>query len=352
MGKQSKWKDVEFAPGDFASNYSPDFILHVCEVVTNSAKEAMSKGDNETLLSAIRALDFPTLSYNFNYPFNMADDLADVAELLWYRNAPNPTLIKKYAASGNLSEDEAREELIKRCADNLYIHIIHAWRLLDGYFPEKFYSEARHGFINEVAAQTLFETHGSDALPVTKKQLYQIAVSDEEQLRRLRMRVRQGGSETPNYNFRWFPHNYARAYNWFAQATRINPADISSEDSRKRKAWVTEIKAKFTELDEELIARLTGHPDDLTEEHKKKLALKGGDSTPHQIALEQAARWCGLKPYLYTQRGLEKRLESSNRPASGSYTPGLFTFLVNWFGKGQSLTKEEVKDILRLLKVS
>ncbi len=134
---------------------------------------------------------------NYIFPFNMADDLADVAELLWYRNAPNPTLIKRYAASRNLPEDAAKEELTERCADDLYSHIIHAWRLLDGHFPEKFYVEARRGFINEVVAQTLYETHGSDALPVTKKQLYQIAVSDEDQFRRLRMQVRQGGSEAP-----------------------------------------------------------------------------------------------------------------------------------------------------------
>lgn len=138
MGKQSKWKDVEFAPGDFASNYSPDFILDVCEVVMNSAKEAISKGDKEILLSAIRALYFPDTLYNYIFPFNMADDLANVAELLWYRNAPNPTLIKKYAALRNLSEDAAKEELNERCADDLYVQIIHAWRLLDGDFPEKF----------------------------------------------------------------------------------------------------------------------------------------------------------------------------------------------------------------------
>ncbi len=67
MGKQSKWKDVEFAPGDFASNYSPDFILDVCEVVMNSAKEAISKGDKEILLSAIRALYFPDTLYGQLY---------------------------------------------------------------------------------------------------------------------------------------------------------------------------------------------------------------------------------------------------------------------------------------------
>lgn len=202
MGKRSKWKDVEFASGDFASNYDPNFILDVCEVVMNSAKEAMSKGDKEILLSAIRALYFPDTLYNYIFPFNMADDLANVAELLWYRNAPNPTLLKKYAASRNLSEDAAKEELIERCADDLYVQIIYAWRLLDGDFPEKFYLEARRGFINEVVAQTLFETDGSDALPVTKKQLYRIAVSDEEQLRKLRMSVGQGGSETAGYDFR------------------------------------------------------------------------------------------------------------------------------------------------------
>lgn len=129
-------------------------------------------------------------------------------------------------------------------------------------------------------------------------------------------------------------------------ASYIRPPRTANQENSKTD-WIERIRGEFPDLDDELIARLSGDPKDLADDHLALLAEKGGDSTPSEIALEQAARWCGIARYTYTKRALLKRLETKKEPP---VTQGLKTFLVNWHGHGEHPDDALLKDLLGMLK--
>lgn len=78
------------------------------------------------------------------------------------------------------------------------------------------------------------------------------------------------------------------------------------KQNRNRANWREIIKAAHPDLAEceDLISRLSGKLNDLPEEIQAKLSEKGGDSKPSSIALEHAARLCGIEAYSYGVRYL------------------------------------------------
>ena len=251
--------------------------------------------------------------------------------------------VNAFANEKNISVKEAREELCRHRAQSLRGSFTHAWRLYDGHVHDKV-CEGVYGFVNEVVTQTIWELP-SPLLPLTRLQLYNIATNEEEARRKQRMKFGSGGRRS-DFNLRWFPHNYARAYRELLEGAKIHEEAKASRDKKAREGWHEKVKQKFSELDDELIARLSGKGRDLTEEHLSHLAEKGGDSSPSEIALEQAARWCGIKRYTYTKRALLKRLETK-KPRS--QTQGLKTFLLNWHGHGEKLEETLLKELLSML---
>lgn len=353
MPKKSKWLDVEFAPADFRNPYNAIILTKVLPLIEDATYKSMLDGEPQLLLEAIKKFPFPQgcpywplTCFNLTYDFKQAPALTHIAEHLWYLYAPSKAKIKAHAKEKNLSLKDAKEQLCKHQAQSLRGSFTHAWRLYDGYIHDKV-CEAVYGFINEVVTQAIWELPLSPSLPLTRLQLYKIATKEEEARRKQRMKFSAGGRKS-DYNLRWFPHNYARAYRDLQDAAKTYEESQSSKDKKVRGEWQKKIKESFPELDDELIARLSGKERDLTEEHLALLAEKGGDSTPSEIALEQAVRWCGIKRYTYTKRALLKRLEKK-KPLRQK--PVLKTFLVNWYAHGEKLEGELLKELCSILGV-
>jgi hypothetical protein len=87
------------------------------------------------------------------------------------------------------------------------------------------------------------------------------------------------------------------------------------EDNGESETWRGMVCAKYPELtfDDDLLTRVTGKLETLSEDIQAKLAEKDGDHTPHTIALEHAARMCGASPYQYGVRYYNK-LKSKKKP--------------------------------------
>jgi hypothetical protein len=83
-------------------------------------------------------------------------------------------------------------------------------------------------------------------------------------------------------------------------------AKLIYKQNSNRATWREIIRAAYPEVkfDDDLISRLSGKLNDLSEEIQAKLSEKGGDSKPSSIALEHAARMCGARPYQYSLRHL------------------------------------------------
>lgn len=75
-------------------------------------------------------------------------------------------------------------------------------------------------------------------------------------------------------------------------------------DNAESETWRAMVKAKYPELqfDDDLLTRVTGKLEDLSEEIQAKLNETDGDHTPSTIALEHAARMCGAQPYQHGTR--------------------------------------------------
>lgn len=101
------------------------------------------------------------------------------------------------------------------------------------------------------------------------------------------------------------PH-YKKAYPRWREAQRIFKRNAQSQN------WKEHVKLEYSDLPEELIARLSKNPLDLSEEHLERLEEKGGSGSPSDIAAEHAARLCGLARYQYALTTL-KRLLSEKR---------------------------------------
>jgi len=86
------------------------------------------------------------------------------------------------------------------------------------------------------------------------------------------------------------------------------------KDNRNRN-WKRIIDTVHPYLPDDLVARLSGNPADLSDEIKAKLAEKGGTSEPSDIAVEHAARLCGAPDYGYALSTLEGKKTELNRAA-------------------------------------
>lgn len=86
------------------------------------------------------------------------------------------------------------------------------------------------------------------------------------------------------------------------------------KDNRNRN-WQKIINTVHPYLPDDLIARLSGNPADISDEIKAKLAEKGGSSEPSDIAVEHAARLCGAPDYGYALSTLEGKKTELNRSA-------------------------------------
>ena len=354
MPKKSKWENVEFSYAGFYSDYRPHFLLDVITTVEQAAYQAMMQKSPETLKAAVKTIEFPSQSLTtgsfggtLSWTYHIGEGLVRLAEMLWYRHAPTANCIEAYAKEKNLPEDEIVDELCRYRAQLLKLHFIHAWRLLDRQISEKI-DEALDSLAEEVLAQTFCEL-GSQEFPLDRGQLYKLAVSTEELQKKKRMNAGPGGSESP-YNLRWFAQYYAQAYRELSDGAEIYKQAQAAKNKEDRAGWKERIKKEHPDLDEELIARLSGNPRDLKEEHLALLAEKGGNSTPSDIALEQAARRCGIQPYLYTKRGLLKRIDGKGKPYSKSISSGIHTFLFNWYRNGRRLTEDQIGQIFSIFK--
>jgi hypothetical protein len=83
-------------------------------------------------------------------------------------------------------------------------------------------------------------------------------------------------------------------------------------EQNKTENWRAMIKAAFPQLHEDLIMLLSNDPDDLAGlpiEALKATENSEDYSKPSNMALEQAARLCGMKPFQYTPRTLRDRMK-------------------------------------------
>lgn len=80
------------------------------------------------------------------------------------------------------------------------------------------------------------------------------------------------------------------------------------DDNGESETWRDMVKAKYPDLtfDDDLLTRVTGKMETLSEDIQAKMAEKDADHTPNTIALEHAARMCGASPYHYGTRYLHK----------------------------------------------
>jgi hypothetical protein len=352
VAKQSKWLDVNFAPGGFRNYWIATVLTKALPLVEEAAYNSMLKGDPHLLVEAVEGFSFPDdfllpmCPLGVTYEFDQAPGLARIAELLWFLHAPSKVRIKAHAKAKKIPAKAAKEEVCKRAAQNLRGSFTHAWRLYDADIHKRM-SEAIQGFVNEVVAQTIWEVPGTLNTKLKRGDLYKLAISDEENARRERMKFGPGGSQS-DYNLRWFPTHYSTAYRQLSEAAGIDEESKASPDKNKREHWRERIKEKFPDLDGELIARLTGQSSDLTDEHIALLIEHGGDSTPSNIALEQAARWCGIERYRDTKRGLHKHLET-RKPTQRAQL--LYSFLVEWHSLGEEPNEQNLKELISKLEV-
>lgn len=83
--------------------------------------------------------------------------------------------------------------------------------------------------------------------------------------------------------------------------------------SGKLTRWREHVRLEVPEMPEDLIRRLSGNPQDLTDHDMIRLEEQGGTAQPSDIALEWAARLCGVPPYHYKLKTLKAKLTEQNK---------------------------------------
>ena len=96
------------------------------------------------------------------------------------------------------------------------------------------------------------------------------------------------------------PRYYQKVLDLWQSVRKIYIQNSESE------TWRDMVKAKYPDVDfdDDLLTRVTGKLEMLSEEIQAKLAETDGDHTPSSIALEHTARICGAKPYEFGTRQL------------------------------------------------
>jgi hypothetical protein len=111
----------------------------------------------------------------------------------------------------------------------------------------------------------------------------------------------RGGSES-DYDLSELANRYETVYPQWKDAKEIY------KQNKKRKNWQDMVKAAhpLPPKPNDLIERLAKHPN-LPDGIRERIDEKGFNNTPSHIALEHAARLCGVPPWHYTFRHLQRQ---------------------------------------------
>jgi hypothetical protein len=155
--------------------------------------------------------------------------------------------------------------------------------------------------VEELYVESLFfavSTSGMEKnLPIAREDVLKASRSGMQEIKR-RLNIARGGSE-PEYDLSKLNEFYEKFHPAVIEAKR------TATQTRNRDRARSMIRAGFTELDNDLIELLFGFasvPDHLMD----KLIASGTNGKPSHIALEQAARSCGVPPFRYTIRHLQE----------------------------------------------
>jgi hypothetical protein len=110
--------------------------------------------------------------------------------------------------------------------------------------------------------------------------------------------------------FDYMPRIYPQLHTIWRDVKKIYDAN------KEAKTWRDMVKAKYPDVpfDDDLLTRITGNFDELSDEIKTKLDETNGDHTASSIALEHTARLCGSNPYQIPMRRLQRFAEQKQKP--------------------------------------
>lgn len=138
--------------------------------------------------------------------------------------------------------------------------------------------------IDELFKETVYQSARTSGLemnlPINKDDAIKARKKGEQSLKE-RLEVKRGGSE-PDYNLSKLSEYYKEVYPKWQDAKTIYRKNKAHPD------WRTMIKSVHSDLPDDIIG---------------SLALRGA-SSPSGLALEHAARMCGVPPHYYTVRHL------------------------------------------------
>jgi hypothetical protein len=116
--------------------------------------------------------------------------------------------------------------------------------------------------------------------------------------------VRGHGGSEPAYDLTELRRHYDKVYPEWKKAKKLY------RKLRTDRNWRDQVLLDHPTFPKDLIARLEPNPR-LSGAVNAALAKKGGSSAESEIALEHAARLCGVPPYEYSIRWLKSRLKKS-----------------------------------------
>ena len=135
--------------------------------------------------------------------------------------------------------------------------------------------------------------------------LFKIALQVADKTFRRQLGIKRGGSEA-DYNLMELRLHYD---NYTLPKVQAAKKLYKALEKNKIKNWRQIVKEKFNDLPDDLISRLSGNPVDLPEEFD----TRGGTPMPKDIALEWAARRCGVPDYHYSLAHLEDMKRAQKR---------------------------------------
>lgn len=163
----------------------------------------------------------------------------------------------------------------------------------------------------ELTIKELVEARGGKYRSPYLKEMM-ISEFEEEEIKRS-FGIKRGGSK-PVFDL----ENLQAGYDKILPIVKV--AKSVYKANRQSINWQAHVKTDFPDMDNDLIARLSGKAEDTPAELMTLLCEKGGTSKPSDIALEWAARLCHVPPYHYALKTLKDALtkqkkEKKNSPA-------------------------------------
>ena len=205
------------------------------------------------------------------------------------------------ALEGIYYPDNALDELERffYYFDDADKYLSHAASLLKEQIKRKL-NESLMEILVEIEELTLRQVDDLSAAKAKEKTERIRRLVEKAQRERIPPPVR-GGSE-PDYDLSELAKHYETVYSQWKDAKEIY------KQNKKRKNWQAMVRAAhpFPPDYNDLIERLAEHPD-LSYEVIQRIDEKGFNSTPMHIALEHAARLCGVPPWHYTFRHLQRQ---------------------------------------------